>query len=94
MRLLKEMHNEFLKRIDSICEIVKVETEIRKLSNRKFLDAFRYTVYDISEITGGSYLTYLKKGKEMLLQGVGTEETMAYFEGLLMGLYHKKGGAE
>ena len=97
MKILKEvcefvkyMHNSYLQKIDSWCEIANIENDVRKLSSRTFLDAFKPVAHEISEITGIPYLDYLNKAKEMLLQGVGIQDTMYYFDCIWCDLMFKK----
>lgn len=97
MKILKElcefaknMHNSFFQQIYSWSEVVSIENDVRKLSNSTFIDAFKPVAHEISEITGIPYLTYLNKAKEMLLQGVGMQDTMYYFDSIWCDLKFKK----
>jgi hypothetical protein len=93
--LIKDIHNSYLQKIDSWCEIVSIENEVRALSNSTFLDAFKQVAHEISEMTGIPYLTYLNESKEMLLQGVSIQDTMYYFDSIwcvLMFGKTRKGG--
>ena len=84
--LTKDMHNFYLQKIDSWCEIVNIENDIRKLSNSTFLDALKQDAYELSEITGIPYVSYLNKAKDMLLQGVGMQDVMYHFDSILCDL--------
>lgn len=95
--LAKDMYHTCCKKLQSWTEILAVENEVMKLSNKTFLDAFKQVAHEISEITGIPYMTYLNKAKEMICQGVGMQDTMYYFDSVWYDLKFgksQKGGAE
>lgn len=89
--LIKEIPKLYLQKIDSWCEIVNIENDIRKLSNSTFLDALKQDAYELSEITGIPYVSYLNKAKDMLLQGVGMQDVMYHFDSLWFELKFRRG---
>lgn len=83
---IKDIKKSFDQKIDLWSEIINIEYEVRKLSNHFFLDAFKQVAYELSEITGIPYLTYLKEAKKMLMQGVGMQDTMYHFDSIWFDL--------
>lgn len=80
LELIKEMYHSYCQKLDSWCEILDAENEIRKLSNSVFVDSFRFVAKDLSEITEIPYLTYLNEAKKMLMQGIKKQDVMYHYD--------------
>jgi hypothetical protein len=88
--LIKEIPKLYLQKIDSWCEIVNIENDIRNLSNSFFLDALRQDAHELSEITCIPYISFLNKAKDMLLQGVEMREVIYHFDSLWFELKFRR----
>lgn len=78
--ILKNREIQIIHNMKTIVAIDKAETEIVKLSNKKFLQVIKSYARWLSEDEGLSYTTTLSIALEKLLAGESEENIIGYFE--------------